>query len=82
MACGDPPVGGVAYDGVSLRSTWAPCGCWTGPWFGTVNPPQCPTHLGDVWVGVTQPTYTAPGLSYADVERIARRVVELLKAAP
>ena len=50
--------------------------------FGALIPNAYPTHLGNVWHGMTQPVFTAPRLSDDDVERIALRVVELLKATP
>lgn len=42
--------------------------------------PYCAPQVG--WVGITQPVFTAPPrLSDEDIERIARRVAELLKAS-
>ena len=57
----------------------APTGGWTcyscGNWVPNGVTHQCTTALR------VQPTYTfTPSLSDADIERIARRVVELLKS--
>lgn len=62
--------------------TWIPCGyCHNSPcvcaW--TVPPPTVPFLR--VWTGmVTTPRYSDGRLSDADVERIAKRVVELMRA--
>jgi hypothetical protein len=54
---------------------WPVCTC-PSVWLGTVPPPPCPVHAT---------SYPVVGLTADDIERIARRVVELLeprKAAP
>lgn len=69
----------------------APCGCHQGAWWGVQPPPMCPAHqaqrtttcapptLGTfVSAGTTSALWPASRLSDDDVERIARRVVELL----
>lgn len=66
---------------------YASCGCYVGPWLGTIPPPMCPMHAGGQWVPQTYPTTTTttlkwppePGLSDADIERIAERVAEKLR---
>jgi hypothetical protein len=65
-----------------------PCGCWAGAWWGITDPPRCLFHGGGhrqygadfTWTGTTVPTYGPPPqrLSDEDVERIAKRVAELL----
>jgi len=60
-------------------------GCTCGGWYvGDFPPPPCAMH-GLAWRDERPLTYqplAAPSLSDADVERIARRVAELLKATP
>ena len=58
--------------------------CDLPPLYGYNNPshPDAAPPLGHPWVGVTRSVFITPGLSDADVERIAKRVVELLKATP
>lgn len=62
---------------------YAPCGCWIGAWWGTVPPPKCAAHsitpFAWMWTGVTQPVFGPPRLSDEDIERIARRVADLLR---
>lgn len=62
----------------------AGCCCPQGAWFGVV-PPYCPVHSPPQPYPTLapDPVWPAPpptGLSDADVERIAQRVAELLKA--
>lgn len=69
-----------------------PCGCHQGAWWGVTPPPMCDFHRNQFTTCAPPPnvgtstTVTwppkAPPLSDADVERIAQRVVELLKATP
>ena len=86
MSCGDDPgfLGVVGY-GVADYGQWNLRGACTCPsaWWGVV-PPACPVHnpgTGRTFVATdTIPLAPAePGLSDADVDRIARRVAELLK---
>lgn len=63
-------------------------GCTCGGWYvGDFPPPPCAMHAWPAWHDARPLTYqpiaapVAP-LSDADVERIARRVAELLKATP
>lgn len=70
---------------------YAPCGCYVGPWWSITPPPRCPVHAESaVPFAPMMPTTTtttltftpvAPPLSDSDVERIARRVVELMREA-
>ena len=58
------------------------CTCPHGGWWSVAPPPPCPVHsrcAAPVFPYI--PPAVAP-LSDADVERIARRVAELLKATP
>lgn len=64
---------------------YAACGCYVGAWWGVVPPPRCPAHEGTTAAPLTpfvapqpQQFRFTPSLSDTDVERIARRVVELL----
>lgn len=83
--------GSWAQPGFQGTSCYAPCGCWVGAWWGINPPPRCPTHADSAapfapmmpTTTTTAATLTftsAPPLSDSDVERIARRVVELLAA--
>lgn len=68
-------------------SNYAPCGCWIGPWWSVSPPHRCADHSID-W-GEARPIDLPPApdqqwfpdrpISDADVERIARRVAELVK---
>lgn len=59
-----------------------PCPWYTGP-IPNINPGVAcapnPGWVGTAWVGVTQPQFRSLPLLDADIDRIARRVVELLK---
>lgn len=73
---------------------YASCGCYIGVWHSILPPPRCPMHTDSVmpapWLPTLPLALSAPStaplrLHPDDVERIARRVVELLeprKAAP
>jgi hypothetical protein len=79
--------------GISMQvtSNAAPCGCHVGAWWGVTPPPMCDYHRAATagcaalpttpWILLTNTT-APPALSDADVERIAQRVAELLKAKP
>lgn len=59
------------------------CGCYIGPWLGINPPPMCPTH-GTQWVPSTTTTTTLKWppetrLTDDEIERIAKRVAELLR---
>lgn len=68
---------------------YVPCGCYTGAWWGVTPPPRCSVHAESATSFVPMvPTTTTgttltftPGqqLSDSDVDRIARRVVELMR---
>lgn len=78
------------YEAVTVVDT--PCTCYTGGWFGTVPPPRCFKHqpldntaCGGNWLNgttATVGTFTFSPfnkLSDEDVERVAKRVAELLR---
>lgn len=62
-----------------------PCGCHIGPWWGVTPPPRCPAHENGGKINPPIERYTMPWpfrvspLADADVERIAKRVVEMLR---
>lgn len=68
---------------------YAPCGCYVGAWWSITPPPRCPVHaesatpfapmMPTTTTTTLRLTPTAPQLSDSDVDRIARRVVELLR---
>jgi hypothetical protein len=81
--------------GVGDLGGYLPCGCYGGPWWGVVPPPQCAMHGGGMTcvpvapvnplLDQRKPLSSDPAdwyreISDADVDRIARRVVELLAA--
>lgn len=78
---------GILGDPPSLPG-YAPCGCFIGAWGATIPPPRCAKHADPIAMPPTwpptwpaAPASPAPALSDADVDRIARRVVELLREA-
>jgi len=79
-----PPTIGLATTGIAPRSPSA-TGCTCGGWYvGGFPPPPCAMHAWPAWHDARPLTYQpiAPHLHPDDVEAIARRVAELLKAAP
>lgn len=66
-----------------------PPGCTCGPYWSVIPPGPCPHHqsgagnMASPWIPMTTTftghNVTPPSISDDDVERIARRVVELLK---
>ncbi len=63
-----------------------PTGCTCGGWYvGDFPPPPCAMHAWPAWHDARPLTYQPiahPRLHPDDVEAIARRVAELLRAAP
>lgn len=94
--------------------SYAPCGCYTGPWWGVQPPPQCAEHGGPPpamtittagtgcwcnacgrmhttsacptpqptsWLRLGERAKVIATLDDEDIDRIAKRVVALLKGA-
>ena len=79
-----PPTIGLAMTGIAPHPPSA-TGCTCGGWYvGDFPPPPCAMHAWPAWHDARPLTYQpiAPRLHPDDVEAIARRVAELLKAAP
>lgn len=76
--------------------SYASCGCYIGVWHSILPPPRCPMHTDSAmpapWLPTVPITPFVPNTPFTpaaplrlhsdDVEAIARRVVELLRAAP
>lgn len=69
---------------IGLGAGQAACGCWSGAWWGVNPPPRCAMHsvgmFGLFPVAAAPSLPFAPRLSDEDVERIAKRVAELMRA--
>lgn len=73
-----------------MDSGYAPCGCYVGAWWGVVPPPRCAGHSGVSFVPMAPQSAATTTLRFAslaplsdeDIDRIARRVVELLRDKP
>ncbi len=77
MSCGDPPVHGCIIDYPPFGpSPYQPSETW--PMFPSPVVPCVPTPRYTFTTG-TLPAYGTPPLSDADVERIARRLAEILR---
>lgn len=68
---------------------YASCGCYIGVWHSILPPPRCPMHADSAmsapWLpsAPITPVVLPPLRLHSDsVEAIARRVAELLRAAP
>lgn len=64
---------------VTFPSTYGGCTCPQGGWWSVIPPPPCPVHSRYVAPVFPYVPPTVEPLTDESIERIARRVAELLK---